>query len=174
MATSDGEFKRRSFLSNCAMGGSLVGAYGVLGVYAGRYLYPAKGQARSWLFVTRARDLSVGEAIPFETPSGARVTVTRRAEGETADSFLALSSTCPHLGCKVLWEAQRKRFFCPCHNGVFNVDGSPREGPPAEANQSLLQYPLEVRDGLLFIEAAVEGLASNDDRTLAAGEDIVA
>ena len=161
----DGDMERRSFLnaSTCAMGASLVGGYGLLGAYGGRYLYPADEQRKSWLFVARAADVAVGDALSYESPTGSRVTVTRRSDGDTADSFLALSSICPHLGCKVLWEAHEQRFFCPCHNGVFDSDGSPRSGPPADAGQSLLQYPLEVRNGLLFIQVAADGLASNED-----------
>lgn len=157
------DLERRGFLSGTSswvMAGSLVSSYGMLGAYGGRYLYPARAQPTSWLFVARVADVEVGKAISYEAPSGARVTVTRQGEGATADDFLALSSTCPHLGCKVFWEPQKDRFFCPCHNGVFAVDGSPRSGPPADAGQSLLRYPLNVRDGMLFIEIATDGVAS--------------
>jgi len=63
----------------------------------------------------------------------------------------ALSSTCPHLGCQVRWEAQNDRFFCPCHNGVFDQSGVATAGPPGEAGQSLPKYELKVEDGLLHI-----------------------
>ena len=142
-------------LSTCVMTGSLVGAYGIFGVYGGRFLYPAKGESKAWLFVARCADVEAGKAVAWETPKGEQVTVTRQGDGNETKDFLALSSTCPHLGCRVFWEPQNDRFFCPCHNGVFAADGSPRSGPPADADQSLLRYPLEVRNGLLFIEVAV-------------------
>ena len=167
-AAAEGEaepVERRRFLgglSDYAMAGSLLAAYGTFGVYGGRYLYPAKDEPASWLFVTQATNLEPGEAIAYETPQGAKVTVTRRGEGNSTDDFLALSSTCPHLGCKVFWEPQNARFFCPCHNGVFAPDGSPKSGPPADANQSLLRYPLEVRDGLLFILVPTTVIAAGE------------
>jgi Rieske Fe-S protein len=86
------------------------------------------------------------------------VTITRFQEGSDADAFLALSTTCPHLGCRVHWEPHNSRFFCPCHNGVFDAQGKATQGPPADANQSLPQFPVKVENGLVFIEAPTEVL----------------
>jgi Rieske Fe-S protein len=71
-----------------------------------------------------------------------------------AKQLRAFNSTCPHLGCRVHWESDRKRFFCPCHNGVFDEDGVAIEGPPAAAGQSLASLPLEVdsRSGVVYLE----------------------
>ena len=74
------------------------------------------------------------------------------------DDFIALSSTCPHLGCQVHWEAAHDRFFCPCHNGVFDPSGRGLSGPPGEAGLSLPSYNLRVDNGLLFIEVPVTRL----------------
>jgi len=47
--------------------------------------------------------------------------------------FLALSLTCSHLGCSVLWDESKKEFVCPCHSSSFdnfgNVIGSPAPRP---------------------------------------------
>ena len=61
---------------------------------------------------------------------------------------------CPHLGCRVHWEAQNDRFFCPCHNGVFNADGLATAGPPAQAKQSLGTVPVIVdyASGRVYLE----------------------
>jgi Rieske Fe-S protein len=42
----------------------------------------------------------------------------------------ALSSSCAHLGCSVGFDRQRNQFLCPCHEGVFNLDGTVAAGPP--------------------------------------------
>jgi Rieske Fe-S protein len=42
----------------------------------------------------------------------------------------ALSATCTHLGCQVRWEADSKRFRCPCHGGVYDAQGHVVSGPP--------------------------------------------
>lgn len=111
------------------------------------------------MFVARADRIGLGKSLLFRTPAGASVNVARQGAGETVDDFVALSSTCPHLGCQVLWEPQNDRFFCPCHNGVFAPDGTGISGPPGDAGQSLPRYPLKVETGLVFLEVDVEQLA---------------
>jgi Rieske Fe-S protein len=99
------------------------------------------------------------ESIIYRLPNGSPVNVTRVGDTGTSDDFLALSSTCPHLGCQVHWEPQNNRFFCPCHNGVFNPDGVAIGGPPGDAGQSLPKYPLKVEHNLLFIEIPLDQVA---------------
>ena len=71
------------------------------------------------------------------------------------EDFIALSSICPHLGCKVHWETQNQRFFCPCHNGAFSAAGVSTAGPPFDVHQNLARFPLKVENGNLFIEVPV-------------------
>ena len=96
-----------------------------------------------------------GDAIRYRTPAGSPVAIARRGTSGTRNDFVALSSTCPHLGCQVHWEAKDNRFFCPCHNGAFDPDGKAVAGPPKEAGQFLSRYPLKVEKGLLFIEVPI-------------------
>jgi len=126
----------------------------------GEFVYPASGGIRGWLFVCTADSLAPGEAMDFTWPAGAQVVVARQGEGLAAEDFLALSSVCPHLGCRVHWESQNDRFFCPCHNGAFDSEGKPVSGPPQAANQSLVRFPLKVENGLLFLEVPLESIAS--------------
>jgi Rieske Fe-S protein len=162
---------RRSFLrsaASVAMTGGLVASYGTCGVMAARFLYPVEGRATRWQFVTETSRMRAGDALTYRTPAGETVTVARRGVGDAASDFIALSSTCPHLGCQVHWEAHRNRFFCPCHNGVFDPSGTPLEGPPAEAGQRLPEYPLKIEGGLLFIDVPLDQVATlereRDDR----------
>ncbi len=153
---------RRDFLttiSSLAMTAGLAGSYGAFALIAGRFLYPAGPPNKSWQYVTRAKDLPVGASILYRAPSGETVGVTRQGDTGTASDFVALSSTCPHLGCQVHWESQNERYFCPCHNGTFDGSGKGTGGPPGDAGQSLLRYPLKIENGLLFIEAPVDRLA---------------
>ncbi len=152
--TTDAGEDRRRFLgsaSRAAMVAGLVGGYGGFVAVAGRFLYPSRTDESIWQFVTEAAGLEVGESIRYRGPSGETINITRRSrEGGVAD-FIALSSTCPHLGCQVRWEAQNNRFFCPCHNGIFDASGKATGGPPGEAGQSLGRYELRVENGLLMI-----------------------
>ena len=150
---------RRGFLGKAAavaMTGGLVAGYVTFASQAARFLYPADAGRKSWQFVCTLDRLAVGETMPFTMPSGAKVVVARRSEEDAAESFIALSSICPHLGCKVFWEGGNNRFFCPCHNGAFDAEGAPTEGPPAAANQSLAQFPLMVEGNLLLIEVPLD------------------
>ena len=166
-AASGDEFPRREFFSysSLAMAGGLAAGYGTLAAFGVRYLYlyPAGTQTKAWLFVATLDGMQKGASLKFETPTGAKIVVARRADNGTADDFVALSSVCPHLGCRVHWEPQNHRFFCPCHNGAFDPEGKATTGPPAEAGQSLAQYPLMVNDGMLFIEVPVVGLGSPEE-----------
>jgi Rieske Fe-S protein len=154
---------RRQFLDNAssaAMTVGLTGGNGTFAVWAGRYLFPP-GTRISRVFVCKAEAIAPGGSRSFDSPAGVKVTVTRRADGPlggqpSAEQYLALSSTCPHLGCRVHWEPHNDRFFCPCHNGVFDPAGKAVSGPPADAGQSLPEYRLVVENGLLFIEMPVE------------------
>ena len=160
---------RRRFLGNtsrAAMTVGIVGGYGGLAAIAGRFLYPAESGEGMWQFVAAVDRLDVGESLRYEGPSGETINVARQARNGGDDDFIALSSTCPHLGCQVRWEAQNDRFFCPCHNGVFDPTGRAIAGPPGDAGQSLPQYPLRVEGGLLFILVPPPALADAKGRVV--------
>jgi Rieske Fe-S protein len=172
--TTRSEPTRRTFLgrwAGLAMTTALVASYGTFGWMAGRFLIPTRGARRGWLLVSDLASFGPGATRTFVAPSGERIVVAHRgAAGDAAhasdgvDAFVALSSTCPHLGCQVGWQPQEQRFFCPCHNGTFAPDGRATGGPPFDAGQSLPRYPLRIESGLLYIEvklgAAVGGAAS--------------
>ncbi len=156
------QHSRRDFLSRAAMATGLAGGYGAFGMIAGRYLYPARSAETAWLYVSDINRLSDGESLLYEAPDGEKITVTRSTTTAGRVEFVAMSSTCPHLGCQVQWEPQNSRYFCPCHNGVFNPEGVATEGPPADAKQSLKRYPAQVEDGLLFLEVRTERLVAGN------------
>lgn len=146
---------RRRFLSavsSLAMLTGLVGGYGAFAAIAGRFLYPVRSHPKNWLFVTQVDRMQVGENLLYQAASGASINITRQSNTGHATDFIALSSTCPHLGCHVHWEPQHQRYFCPCHNGAFDAAGKGISGPPGDAGQSLPQYRLTVEKQLLFIE----------------------
>lgn len=143
---------RRGVLATFAAVAAVGGAYSAFAAILGRFLYPARPTDRGWLLVAPLAELPDGAAVVYRLPDGQPVNVTRAgASGAVAD-FVALSSTCPHLGCQVHWEPHNERYFCPCHNGTFDPTGKATGGPPGEAGQSLPRYPLKVERGLLFVE----------------------
>ncbi len=167
---ADGGVSRRDMLgavTTVAMFAGLAGGYGMFFALAGQFLFPAR-RGTAWMFVANAAKIPPGESISFASPAGLSVVIQRGAHASTShgldpgiDDFIALSSTCPHLGCRVHWESAQQRFFCPCHNGAFDHEGRPTAGPPLAANQHLPRYSLKLEQGLLFIELPVHGV----DRT---------
>ena len=136
--------ERRSFLTRLASLGLLGGLVAAYGTFAGlitRFMYPARAARRGWMYVRSIEEVSLGESFVYRLPSGAPVNITRRKASGAVSDFIALSSTCPHLGCQVHWEGQNNRFFCPCHNGIFDPQGVAIGGPPADAGQSLPDSP---------------------------------
>jgi Rieske Fe-S protein len=151
------------------MVGGLAAGYGTFAHLAGAYLYSDDDGGRGWHFVALAADVQAGKAVAYVSPAGDKVVVARQGEGSTADDFIALSSACPHLGCQVHWEAHRDRFFCPCHNGVFDSRGRPLEGPPAAANQPLTRFPLRVDRGLIYVLVPLRSVLAAAENELGLG-----
>ncbi|XWN52576.1 ubiquinol-cytochrome c reductase iron-sulfur subunit [Anoxybacillus flavithermus] len=69
--------------------------------------------------------------------------------------IVALSPICTHLGCTVNWNGDKNnpnRFFCPCHYGLYEKDGTnvPNTPPPAP----LHRYEYEIKDDTLYLGKA--------------------
>ena len=44
--------------------------------------------------------------------------------------FVAISTRCAHLGCPVRYIQASQKFVCPCHGGIYDVQGKVIGGPP--------------------------------------------
>lgn len=42
----------------------------------------------------------------------------------------AFDSTCTHLGCRTRYNAETRQIECPCHGGVYDLEGRVVAGPP--------------------------------------------
>lgn len=69
----------------------------------------------------------------------------------TSESLRAFSLICTHLGCIVQWQADKKEFYCPCHDGRFDEFGDVIAGPPPIP---LEQYPVRVEGETVIVEEA--------------------
>ena len=54
------------------------------------------------------------------------VILVRIADGD----FRAFAGTCTHLDCIVEFQKDKKRLWCNCHNGEYNLHGQQVAGPP--------------------------------------------
>lgn len=69
--------------------------------------------------------------------------------------IVALSPVCKHLGCTVNWNSDPKnpnKFFCPCHYGLYDKDGTNVPGTPPLAPLDV--FVSEVKDGFLYLGSA--------------------
>jgi cytochrome b6-f complex iron-sulfur subunit len=55
--------------------------------------------------------------------------------------FLALSLTCSHLGCSVIWDNTKNQFLCPCHSSAFDKHGTVINSP---APRPLDYFPVAI------------------------------
>jgi menaquinol-cytochrome c reductase iron-sulfur subunit len=71
--------------------------------------------------------------------------------------IVALSPICTHLGCVVSWEGSEQhpeQFYCPCHDGRYEKDGTNIPGTPPLA--PLAVYEQKVENGILFLGNAID------------------
>jgi menaquinol-cytochrome c reductase iron-sulfur subunit len=44
--------------------------------------------------------------------------------------MLTLSNVCTHMQCDVHWDLNLQLFLCPCHGGLYSINGTNVGGPP--------------------------------------------
>ena len=65
------------------------------------------------------------------------------------DSYKIFSNTCTHMECPVHWDDSLHQFLCPCHGGLYDIDGQNVGGPPPKP---LPQYVHRIDGTTLYIE----------------------
>lgn len=88
--------------------------------------------------------VAVGDSYLFDYPGPDDPAILVRPD---TDVLLGFSQKCTHLGCVVFWSADDTVFECPCHEGLFNLEGRPIAGPP---ERPLARIQLEIRDGVIW------------------------
>ncbi|MFP3914795.1 MAG: ubiquinol-cytochrome c reductase iron-sulfur subunit [Actinomycetota bacterium] len=86
----------------------------------------------------------VGGSHLFDYPTPRDPAILLRLDPQTVIGF---SQKCTHLGCVVYWEPREGHLECPCHEGIFDLDGRPVAGPP---ERPLARIELEIRDGAVW------------------------
>lgn len=129
---------RREFLRfmTLASGGLAVGS-AALAVWSRK----SKGLiAFDAMRICRVDDVSIGSARGFTYPRPTDLCLLIK---DTAGAWKAYSRRCTHLSCPVSYEPDKRRLFCPCHNGAFSIeDGRVLQGPPPHP---LPQILIEIR-----------------------------
>jgi len=149
---------RRSFLAT-ALGTIVAGAGALLAIPMLRFaLYPifARTAETDWSDVGPVDSFAalsdpVQKMITISQLDGWRQSDSQKPVYVTKDSrgqLAVLSAVCPHLGCQVPWNAEKRQFFCPCHGSVFAPDGNRISGPTPRGLDSLSST---IQDGQLKV-----------------------
>jgi len=153
------ELSRRKFLARLSLAAGGIGALILAVPMAGFILAPFFARKHEmWRSVGKVESFKIGEttAVQYEDASPlpwAGVTARSAAwlRRVNADTFIAFSINCTHLGCPVRWLAEANLFMCPCHGGVYYQDGAVAAGPPPAP---LPRYPVRVKNGDVQIQTA--------------------
>jgi nitrite reductase/ring-hydroxylating ferredoxin subunit len=90
-------------------------------------------------------EVRIGGAVSFAYPEAHDSCLLLRTGEKT---FIAFSQKCTHLSCAVVPQPDKGRFFCPCHEGSFDIaTGAPIAGPP---RRPLPKISVEVRSGAVY------------------------
>jgi Rieske Fe-S protein len=152
------KLSRRDFMKTAIWGmGGLIGiGYGIAAV--AYVVGPAlkKQGTETWVRLGSTSKVELGVptlyTFTIETQTG---WITNTQEMSTyilttdGRTYIAMSNVCTHLGCRVRWIADQEEFFCPCHNGVFDISGNVISGPPP---RPLDRYDVKVENDQLYIK----------------------
>ena len=95
------------------------------------------------LAIAKVADLKVN--VPLVAQYGDDVLFVVKASDTKIN---VLSASCPHVGCKLHFNAAVKQFDCPCHASSFTVDGV-KLGGPAPRNMYSAIY--EITNGSVVV-----------------------
>lgn len=64
------------------------------------------------------------------------------------DRIVVFDPACTHLGCRVIYQQDQNKYLCPCHGGVFDVDGKVVSGPPPKPLET---HGVRIENGRVFV-----------------------
>jgi cytochrome b6-f complex iron-sulfur subunit len=137
---------RRTFIDWLLAGGLLAWGLSFVAPVLS-YVWPAQSRGPS------AQSVSAGKEKDFSNWDSKMVAVGSHPVMviRTPQGFKAYSAICTHLGCIVGWNAAQHQIDCPCHAGVFDINGRVVSGPPPKP---LAEYNVMVVNGEVMVKAA--------------------
>lgn len=115
-----------------------------------------KPRAARWLRLGPAASVHPNQpalfTVSYVDQDGWRENTARQevyAVTQNGKDFIVFSNVCTHLGCPVHWDDTRTAFLCPCHGGVFGVNGQVLHGPPP---RPLTELHHRMENGDIYIQ----------------------
>jgi cytochrome b6-f complex iron-sulfur subunit len=135
---------RRRFVEFLLGGGLLASAVAFLYPVL-RYLVPPRTMNLGPEMVVAAHvgdlKLNSGKIFPF---GGLPAILILTKSGR----YIAMSAVCTHLHCTVQFRPDLQEIWCPCHNGVYDLQGHNISGPPP---RPLQLYTVHVKGNQIFV-----------------------
>ena len=156
--SEESDLSRRKFLEKATMG--IGGALTVLfGIPAAIFVVKPvlkKEEGSGWMRLGAISKVTAGTPTLFslkvERETG---WITDQDEimvyvyTEDGRDYAVMSNICTHLACRVRWIEERQEFFCPCHNGVYDKQGTVLAGPPP---RPLDRYEFNIENDDIYIK----------------------
>jgi Rieske Fe-S protein len=156
------ENSRRKFLkiASHALGGAL--AAGVVAPLVGLAVHPLMKDTvygtEDFINIGKVDDFPVG--VPKKTTiTSSKMDAWNIFEGlvmgsvwvirKEDNSLNVFSVNCPHLGCGINWGEDVKQFLCPCHEGVFDINGKKISGP---APRDLYRFETKIENNNILLK----------------------
>lgn len=155
------EKSRRRFLKilSHALGGTL--AAGIIAPLIGLLVHPLIKKTvygtEDFINIGKVDDFPVG--VPKKiTVTSSKMDAWNIFEGlvmgsvwvirQEDNSLSVFSTNCPHLGCGIDWGQAENKFLCPCHGGIFDVDGKTLAGP---SPRGLYAYETKIENNNILL-----------------------
>jgi len=101
-----------------------------------RFLAPPGSEAKTKKLTFPKGEVPVGASKDIVFNNSPAIVINRPGKG-----LIAFSKVCTHLGCLVEYERDKNRLVCPCHAGIYDLEGNVMSGPPPKP---LPKLPLRV------------------------------
>jgi arsenite oxidase small subunit len=133
---------RREMVKFMTLGSLLLAGANWITAIAGKLRHRGSRAAH---YIGAASALAQTGSLLFRYPTDQDPCIAvRTPEGK----LVAYSQVCTHLSCAVVYNKAENTLVCPCHHGIFNIDGgSPVGGPPT---RPLPRVKMEQRGDQLF------------------------
>jgi cytochrome b6-f complex iron-sulfur subunit len=129
----EGQSRRGRRWVSLLLGGGILGSIASFIYPAIRYIIPPPVPESTTNSVTAARvgelKLNTGEVFKFGSEPAILILT---AEGD----YRAFAAVCTHLACTVQYRPDLQEIWCPCHNGVYDLNGRNVSGPPPRPLQA--------------------------------------
>ena len=150
---------RRSFLGFMVTALNLA-VVSALAIPAIRFVVSPLGRKskEAWIDILSESELKVGETkevgFVMKVYDGYQ-TVDRKYTvylHKSEHGLKCFDPACTHLGCKIKFQDDQRRYFCPCHGGIFSENGAVVSGPPPTG---LIEHPVKVANGRILVSRQV-------------------